>query len=175
MPFLQPEQALEYLDITPGMLVADFGSGSGHWAIALARRVGTGGKVFAVDVLPQALEATRSQAKLAHLYNIETIWGDLEAPGASKLKDNLLHLILLSNLISWVDEVDTVLKEAYRVLMPNGRVVVIERDSSIASSTADSHRSLPRQDAEKLMVQSGFSLEKEFSAGSYHYGLIFRK
>ena len=65
MPFLHPSIASQYLEILPGMRIADFGCGSGHWTIILARAVGPSGKVFAVDVQETALEATRSASRHA--------------------------------------------------------------------------------------------------------------
>ena len=176
MPFLQPEQATQYLDLVPGMRVADFGCGSGHWALALAHKVGGSGKVFAIDVLPTALEATRSRAKLENLHNVETVWGDLETPRASKLKEGLLHLVVLSNILVQAEDKLAVISEAYRILMPEGRAVVVEWDPSSGNAAGGpSAQKIPRQDAESLMQRAGFAFEKEFSAGSYHYGLVFRK
>ena len=176
MPFIQPEQAVEYLELAPGMRVADFGAGAGHWAIALARRVGSSGKVFAIDILPTALEATRSRAKLENLFNIETIWGDLEVPLASKLKENLLHMVLLSNILAQAEDKIAVVTEAHRILMPSGKAVLVEWDPSAGGvATVPRSSQIMRQDAERLMEEVGFSFEKEFSAGSYHYGIVFRK
>src|ERR1700730_16700921 len=51
----EPDRALNLIGITPGMVVADVGAGSGYMTVRLARRVGPTGKVYANDVQPAML------------------------------------------------------------------------------------------------------------------------
>jgi predicted O-methyltransferase YrrM len=46
-----PETRLieRYLDLRPGMTVADIGAGAGYWTFRLANVVGDGGTVYAID------------------------------------------------------------------------------------------------------------------------------
>ena len=104
MPFLHPSVVTQYLEILPGMRIADFGCGSGHWAVVLARAVGPSGKVFAVDVQESALETTRAQARQAHLANIETIRANVEVLGATALKDATVDAVMISNMLFQADE-----------------------------------------------------------------------
>ncbi len=175
MAFVDPHKTADALELMPGMQVADFGCGSGHWAMALARKIGNSGKVFAVDILPQALEATRSQAKLQNIHNIETVWADLETPQATKLKDGILDVVMLSNILAQADQREAVVSEAYRILKPNGRSIVVEWDMTDKKSGHPLQPTISRRDMEHLFTQAGFTFQKEFSAGSYHYGLVFKK
>jgi len=175
MPFLQPSSSITYLELLPGMRVADFGCGSGHWALLLAQAVGPSGKVFAIDVQETALSATRSQAKNARLENIETIRADLEIPGASHLKDAAVDAVLISNMLFQADEKANVAAEAARIVKPNGRVFLIEWDEVEGGAGPSASQRIPRQTAEHMFESFGFRFEKEFVAGSHHYGLIFRK
>ena len=45
------------------MIAADFGCGSGGWAIPLAKKLEEG-KVYAIDILEEPLSALRARAKL---------------------------------------------------------------------------------------------------------------
>ncbi len=47
---------MNLLGVTPGLVVADIGAGSGYYTVRLARRVGPTGHVFAEDVIPEYLE-----------------------------------------------------------------------------------------------------------------------
>lgn len=175
MPFLHPSIASDSLDILPGMRIADFGCGSGHWAVALARAVGPAGKIFAIDIQEPALEATRSQARHAHIQNIETIRKDLEAPGATALKDATVDAVMISNMLFQAAKKQSVAAEAARILKPRGRVFLIEWDKDTSLVGPPASQRVSRQDAERLFGAEGLRFEKEFNAGSHHYGLIFRK
>lgn len=179
MPFLHPSIASKFLDILPGMRVADFGCGSGHWAVELAKAVGPAGKIFAVDAQESALEATRSQARMAHLQNIETIRADVEAPGATALKEGMVDAVIISNMLFQADKKQNVVSEAARITKHGGRVFLIDWDNAVEMPFSrmgpPSSQRVTRQDAERLFASNGFRFEKEFNAGSHHYGLIFRK
>jgi ubiquinone/menaquinone biosynthesis C-methylase UbiE len=126
MAFLNPQKVVEELGITPGMIVADFGAGSGHFSIEAAKLVGQSGKVYSIDIQKQALEAVRSKAKSGHLSNLQTIWADLETPGASKLKGGLVDLVIISNILFQAEDKNQIVQEAKRVLKPKGQAAVIE-------------------------------------------------
>ena len=179
MPFLHPSVVTQYLEILPGMRIADFGCGSGHWAVVLARAVGPSGKVFAVDVQESALETTRAQARQAHLANIETIRANVEVLGATTLKDATVDAVMISNMLFQADEKTNVATEAARIIKPGGRVFLIDWDTAAETANPSLGPALAsrvtRQNAEQLFTSKGFHFEKEFSAGSHHYGLMFRK
>lgn len=174
MPFLQPETVVQVFDITPGMRVADFGAGSGHWAVVLARVVGNAGRVYAFDIQELALEAIRSRAGREHLATVEAIRADLETTRSTGLRDNTVDFVLLSTILFQTEDRTAVLAEAWRILKPGARAAIIEWDSSAGRSPALG-ATLSRQDAETLIAQAGFRLEKEFDAGSHHYGLLCKK
>ena len=66
-------RAIEELKLTPGMVVADFGAGSGYYTERLARAVGPSGKVLAVDLQPEMLEMVGARAKKLGLTNVELV------------------------------------------------------------------------------------------------------
>ena len=87
-----PEGALDALNLKPGMVVADVGSGTGYMSLKLARRVGASGKVYAEDVQPDMLEKVRANAAKSGLKNIETVQGAYADP---KLPAGQIDLVLL--------------------------------------------------------------------------------
>lgn len=175
MPFLRPEVAVNALDLLPGMRVADFGCGHGHWTLALARKIGRGGKLFAFDIQPTVLESLRSQAKQHHIQNIEAIQADLETANGSKLKDDLLDFVLIANILIQTEKPEEVIKEALRILKKGARCAAIEWDSEGTYAGPPAASRISRKKTELLFRSAGFVFEKEFSAGSHHYGLIFKK
>lgn len=175
MSFLQPEIAVNAFDLLPGMQVADFGCGTGHWALALAKKVGRGGTVYAFDIQPSALEALRSRAKLEHIQHIEAVQSDLEAATGSKLKEGAVDFVLFSNILFQAQKPEAIIQEARRILKKGARAAVIEWDNEGILTGPPPRARISRQKTETLFQDAGFTFEKEFSAGSHHYGLIFKK
>jgi len=179
--FLEPERIVQYFNLKPGDHVADFGAGHGYFTIPMARLVGGDGKVYALDIQKPVLDIIRSRAKVEHLLNIETIWADLEEPGGSKLKDKFIDLVVVSNILFQVEKKNEVLREAYRILREQGRLAIIEWEAASSGKSPKYQVGPPpalrikKEVAKDLALQAGFELDREFEAGSYHYGLLFKK
>src|SRR5688572_7286812 len=72
------ERMLEDAGIGPGMRVLDIGCGPGAVSLMLSRRVGSEGRVFAVDRDPQMLGVAREKARGAGVSNLVFIEGGFE-------------------------------------------------------------------------------------------------
>ena len=173
--FLNPKSVFDQVDIQPGMIVADFGCGAGFFSLELAKRVGGEGKVWALDVLVQALESVKGAASIDGLQNIETQRVNLEKEGGSKLPDASMDFIILKDMLFQNKLKHIILKEARRVLKENGKMVVIEwmREAGVLGP----HESLrvPKEELESLLQQTGFVIEKPVQPGGYHYGFLVKK
>ena len=171
--FLEPEKVLEQLNIHKEMKVADFGCGHGYFAIPLAKRIAPA-QVYALDVLKEALEAVRSKAELEKITNIQTIRGNLEIAGGSKLEDNSMDLVLLANILFQSQRKSAIIQEAKRVLKNEGQLVLIEWVANAPLAPKEGWL-ISREEAQKLVEAEGLRFEKEFEVDNQHYGLIFRK
>jgi ubiquinone/menaquinone biosynthesis C-methylase UbiE len=172
--FLNPQAVLEHIGISEGIKVGDFGCGHGYFAILLGKMVGVGGRVYAVDVMPEALEAVRSRAALEGVHNIETVKANLETLGATKILKESLDLVIISNVLFQTKEKAGVLLEAGRVLKNGGRAALIDWDP--ASSVAPGGTFLlSAQEARGIAEDSGLVFEKDFGAGQHHWGIIVKK
>ena len=173
--FLKPEEAIESWDVRPGEKVADFGCGAGFFSIPLGQIVGSNGKIYALDIRPEALEATRAKIKLFHLFNIEPVRADLEAPRGSGLKENSIDKILIANILFQAQNKQALISEANRILKAGGSVMIVEWNENKFVGGPSLDNRVGRDEAKKLFADAGFSFFKEFSAGSHHYGLVFKK
>jgi len=173
--FLNPEQAIDIWDVRPGDKVADFGCGAGFFSVPLGQRVGPNGKVYALDIRPEALEATRAKVKLFHLFNIEPERADLETPRGSGIRDESIDKILISNILFQAQNKNAVAQEAYRILRKGGSLMAVEWSDGAAAGGPSMDQRVGKDETKKIMESAGFSFYKEFSAGSHHYGLIFIK
>jgi tRNA A58 N-methylase Trm61 len=57
----RPEQIVQAMDISPGMVVADVGAGTGYFLPHLSRAVGESGRVIGVDLDPERVMAMRER------------------------------------------------------------------------------------------------------------------
>ena len=172
--FLHPGQTIEALQLIPGMNVADFGAGSGFYAVAVAKVVGDKGKVFAVDVQKELLDRLKNESRRQRLSNVEVVWGDLEKLRGSGLKDATLDAVLITNVLFQVKDKLALAREALRVLKPKGKALVIDWQASGGLGPRP-ETAISVDQAQDIFLQAGFSFEKRISAGAHHYGIIFKK
>lgn len=173
--FLKPEEVLGVWDIRPGDKVADFGCGAGFFSIPLGQKVGPQGKVYALDIRPEALEATRAKIKLFHIFNVEPQRADLELPQGSTLRDESIDKVLIANILFQAEDKNAVAKEAYRILKKGGSAMIVEWEDSASGGIPPLEHRISRDEAKQILQGAGFQFFKEFAAGSHHYGLIFNK
>lgn len=172
--FLNVDKITSQLDVSLNETIADFGSGYGFFAVAFAKVVGPSGQVFAIDILPTALEAVRSQAKIEGLFNIKIIQGNLEKPNGSTLSETSCDLVFIANVLFQVPDKISLLEEAKRILKAGGRLVVLEWKPYISLGPKKESR-MGEAELKQLILSCGFSEVKTIDVGSHHYGFIFRK
>jgi len=120
----RPEQIMDVLNIAENSRVADIGAGSGWFTIRLAQRVGPKGIVYAQDVQPEMLQATRRRVQREGLRNIETRLGVGTSPN---LPVASLDAVLAVDTYPEVDVDDRVefLKNLAAALKPSGRLGIV--------------------------------------------------
>lgn len=155
------------------MKVGDLGAGSGHYALAAAPVIGSEGKVYAVDIQEDVLKSLKSEAQVRGLKNIETIWGDFERLGGTKLKDHSLDAVILSNTLFQLDRKAGAAAEIKRILRPGGRLLVVDWAGSYDGLGPPPHRLITEYVAEDLFISAGFHKVKDFRAGPHHYSIVF--
>ena len=173
--FSDPENNIKQFALTPGMLVADFGSGSGFYSMAIARAVAPSGKVFSVDIQMDLLRKLKKGALQSHLNNVDVIWGDLEHLGGTKLRESSLDAVVICNLLYQIKNKDALCLEAKRVLRINGRVLVVDWAGSFCGVGPNENDIVTKIQAAAIFQDHGFVIDREINAGSEHYGLVLRK
>lgn len=173
--FSNPQANVGDFGLIPGMVVADFGAGAGAYALEMARVVGDGGKIYAIDVQKNLLDRLANEAKSENLHNVEVIWGNAEKPGGTKLKDGAVSVVLAANILFQSEARYSLALEAKRILKPGGRVIVIDWTGSFGGVGPHADQVVPPAEAKKIFASAGFAPVSEFPAGDHHYGLIFSK
>ncbi len=133
-------EVFERLGIAPGQRVADVGAGSGFFTVRLARAVGSGGEVFAVDIDEAEVARLRQRVTEAHLGNVSVIASKVDDP---RLPPAGLDAVLIVNAYHEMTEHRRMLVALRTALKPGGRVLLLEpfspkrRAESRARQTAD--------------------------------------
>src|SRR5262245_38985772 len=109
--FASPQENILQMGLREGMKVGDFGAGSGHYALAAAHIVGETGRVYAIDVQEDVLAHIRDAAAKQKIRTIETIWSNFEKPGGSKLKNESLDAVILSNTLFQLEDKQATIAE----------------------------------------------------------------
>lgn len=179
--FINPEEIINNFEIRQGMVVADFGSGSGRYVLAIAKKmksfnlpVGQAGIVYAVDIQKNLLESIKLNAEKEHLADfVDIIWADIEANDGIKLATETVDLVLLSNVLFQIKNKEDLTKEIRRVLKDEGMAIIIDWSDGFVGLSQKSV--VPKKEAERIFTENGFLKTKEFFAGDNHYGIIFKK
>jgi len=107
--------------LNAGEVVLDLGSGGGIDVLLSAQRVGPTGKAFGLDMTEEMLALANENKRKAGLENVEFLKGEIEH---IPLPDNSVDVIISNCVINLSADKDQVLREALRVLKPEGRFAV---------------------------------------------------
>ncbi len=161
--FLSPKKVLEEIPVFKEMSIADFGCGSGGWVIPLAQKL-KDAKIYALDVLKEALSALKGKTEMEKVYNIRTVQCDVER--GTDLQTNAMDLVIMSNLLFQVDDREATLEEGRRVLRKGGKLLVVdwvlEGDKS-------------EEKLDKEIKNKGFGFVKKIDAGTQHFAILYEK
>lgn len=173
--FSDPKHNIEQFMLGEGMRVADFGVGSGQYAIEAAKVVREGGRVYALDIQKDLLIRVKKMAQDQGLNNVEIVWADLEKPGSSKLRDLVADAAIVSNVLFQIEDKDSFLDEVVRVIRPGGKVLVVDWSDSFGGLGPQPEHIVKESEVENGFREKGFTVEKRIYAGEHHFGIIFRK
>lgn len=173
--FSDPVKNIEQCGIQAGMDIADFGSGSGFYALAASKALMSTGRVYAIDAQKDLLTKLKNHATREGQYNIEVVWGDIEKINGTKLRESSIDLVLICNLFFQIEEKENTIKEAIRILKPKGKILFVDWSDSYGGIGPKPKSVFKKDKAIPLFEKFGFHLDREISAGAHHYGLIFKK
>lgn len=185
--FSDPSHSIAQFDLQHGSRVADLGAGSGALSLAAAHAVGEAGRIYAIEVQKPMLERLRSLARQQRISNIETLWGDIERPQGTHLKEESVDAAIASNVLFQIEDKPTFVEEARRILkkglpaapgrpaQAGGRLLLIDWTDSFGGMGPAKEQVVGERQARLLFEGAGFSFVKKIDAGEHHYGIVFKK
>ena len=153
---------VEAAQIKPGDRVLEVGCGTGTLSLAAKRKAGESGKVHGIDIIPGMIELSKQKAEKAGL-DVSFQLGSIEAlPFADSQFDAVMCSFMIFHMSDRVRR--NGIKEIFRVLKPNGRLMIIDMSPPIHKVTRAFVKlivgfMLPHDLKEllPLMEESGFS------------------
>jgi len=172
--FFAPEAILTKLGLTSEIQnVADFGCGYGTFAIAAARRIR--GVLFGFDIDAAMIAECEARACREGLRNVRFVLRDFLADGTG-LEPETVEYAMLFNILH-VDRPVQLLQEAWRILVPGGRVAAIHWNYDEHTPRGPSMAIRPRPaDCRHWIEEAGYEVDNDIvNLPPYHYGLCGRK
>lgn len=114
---------VDSLDVRPGIVLGDIGAGTGLLTPLFAEAVGPGGKVLAVDIVPEFLKLIRTRARKDRLVNVQTVLCDEDSvtlPPAS------IDLAFICDTYHHFEYPGSTMASVHRALKPGGELIVID-------------------------------------------------
>jgi ubiquinone/menaquinone biosynthesis C-methylase UbiE len=119
----RPDVLHSLLSLQPGMVVADIGAGTGYHSWRMAEKIGSKGKVYAVDIQPEMLSLLATNMVRRGLTNVIGVLGTLTDP---TLPAHSVDLALMVDVYHEFDHPFEMLAAIVASLKPGGRVAFVE-------------------------------------------------
>ena len=163
----KPEEVIRALKLRPDAAVADVGSGTGYFAVRLARAVPTG-RVYGADIAPNMVKFLNERAAKERLPNLSShLAGDAD-PALPAAVD----LVLLVDAYHHVARREDYFRRLSFSLRPGGRVVVIDFRLESPSGPPPEHRIAPGRVITE-MERAGYRLAERHEFLPNQYFLVF--
>lgn len=165
-PFTRTNRAafiIENLQLEEGMTILDAGCGPGRLTIPIAEKIGSKGRVIAMDIQEGMLARTKIKAEAAGLKNIEYLHAGL---GTGQLGQNRFDKALMVTVLGEIPDQKKGILELFDSLNPGGIL-------SITEVIFDPHFQT-RSNVLSLAVEVGFT-EAAFFGNKIAYVLHLQK
>jgi len=173
---VQREHIVKALDVSSGMAVADIGAGTGLFLPDFDRRVGSEGRVYAVEISPKFLEHLRARSareKLARVEVVEGLENSVALPAAS------VDIAFVCDTYHHFEYPQSTLESLYTAIRPGGSLVILdfERIPDKSRAWVLEHVRAGKEVFRREIESAGFRFEREVPVEGLkeNYVLRFRR
>jgi predicted methyltransferase len=169
----KPAQVVDALGLKPGMYVADLGAGSGYFTRRFVEAVGETGKVYVIDVEPEALKYV--EESLIHTHRPFEAEFILARPDNPKIPVESVDLIFVCNTYHHLEGRTDYFRNVKSALKPGGRIALIDfyHDERSGELGFPKRHLVPREKVIEEMTAAGYRLSKEHPFLPKQYFLEF--
>ena len=150
-------------ELRPGEVVLDLGSGGGLDVLLSARQVAPGGHAYGVDMTDEMLEVANRNRERAGVENATFLKGTIEEV---PLPGDTVDVVISNCVINLADDKGVVIREAFRVLKPGGRLAISDMvalrplaqavKQDLEARAGCIAGTIPVEDYRQLLVGAGF-------------------
>ena len=167
----KPDLTVENLDLEPDDVVADIGAGSGYFSFRMAQQVPEG-KVYAVDIQLEMLEAIALKQEKRQVENIETVLGTENNP---KLPSESIDLAFMVDAYHEFAYPREMMEGIVKALKPGGRVVLLEYRKENPMIMIKPLHKMTQKQVKKELKAVGLKWDKTKQFLPEQHFLVFRK
>jgi SAM-dependent methyltransferase len=164
----KPDDVVRALGLPPGARACDIGVGPGYFALRLARAVGPGGRVYAIDVEPRMIAVLRERLRDAGIANVRPI---LARGGKPALPPRPCDVILIVNTFHHFPDGPATLRALARRLAPGGRIVNVDFHKRELPVGPPLEQKVSREDFLAAAREAGLEVAAEHAFLPYQYFL----
>ncbi len=137
--------------IAKGMTCVDLGCGTGTFSFPMILQVGEEGVVYAVDDSAEMLDHLRTKNPPP---NLRLVHSDAAQTG---LDSQIADFCLMASILHEVKQADMLVAEAFRLLKPGGKLLIMEWKAELDSPGPPRKIRLSKEQVNQLSSQAGFS------------------
>ncbi|MGH8660874.1 MAG: class I SAM-dependent methyltransferase [Burkholderiales bacterium] len=164
----KPDEVIRALKLPPDALVADIGSGTGYFAVRLARAVPKG-KVYGVDAESDMVRYLGERAQREGLSNIAPV----AAAGSDPRIPAPVDLVIVVDTYHHIPSRERYFRNLQKSLKPGGRLAII--DFTPDSPVGPPKRArIPAETVKKELGRAGYGLREEHAFLPNQYFLVFQ-
>ena len=168
----RPELLLRELALAPDMAVADIGAGTGYYTWQLAKQVGPGGRVYAVDVQPEMIAMLDSQMAKRGVRNVVSVLG---SETSVKLPPASVDLAIMVDVYHELAYPSEVLDSIVAALKPGGRVVFVEYRAEDPAVAIKPLHKMSESQIRREAAAHGLKWERSIGSLPIQHAIVFRK
>lgn len=150
-------------------VVADIGAGSGYHVFKIAPKVSEG-KVYAVDIQQEMLNAMEKKKNILNQTNIELIKGTEKS---TKLPENAVDKVLMVDVYHEFEFPVEMMASIKRGLKPNGKIYLIEYRAEDPQVPIKRLHKMSEAQAVKEMRAAGFELIENIDNLPWQHCMVF--